>query len=456
MNAWSEDLEIEREICSRKLERDWLCRQELPRLVKRLLSHLDQCLSIINTVTVASGSFNGAKANSQGITKLAVAVPALPSDHPQQERQVGVYVPADASSTGNFATANSGPETAVTTLAVTVAGNDSLKGFLTLNGTAVVKGELSVKSPSFNRGQLCKFHLNGENAINLPQLVLVRRRLTSLRKQLLQVCNFGSARLSNVPSIYRLFSDFLLQLSNAKRDIISPQAGYQFPLTVANKDSWTPSLPDELTIHIHVTKTSLVTTLTVLNPCASAQQETTPSSLAKVTFASVLAPGVPTPLTAVNTAVSGHALVSPISSAHGSSTNLTSEDSSTPSSSFLSLQHGRNASQPASGSASAAVTNKLTLANTLSLQHSRSVSNSGLSSIKEASMPIIGAKFTASQKPKPATQVVLYNGRTYHICEQIVVESNTTKFGILLTALRNLESTVREMQIKVEPFLDLC
>ncbi|KAJ3269308.1 hypothetical protein HDV01_001594 [Terramyces sp. JEL0728] len=56
------------------------------------------------------------------------------------------------------------------TIAVSSINSNKLKGFITLSNTMIIKGELTIKSPSYNRGHAVTMKIDSNSPIDLVQL----------------------------------------------------------------------------------------------------------------------------------------------------------------------------------------------------------------------------------------------------------------------------------------------
>ncbi|CAG8579764.1 2111_t:CDS:2, partial [Acaulospora colombiana] len=59
-----------------------------------------------------------------------------------------------------------------------LCSNDSLKGYVTLDGSDIIKGELQVKFPNYNRGNLVKLTIHSKNPYFIEQLVDAQNYIT--------------------------------------------------------------------------------------------------------------------------------------------------------------------------------------------------------------------------------------------------------------------------------------
>ncbi|KAJ3323614.1 hypothetical protein HDV06_001638 [Boothiomyces sp. JEL0866] len=71
-------------------------------------------------------------------------------------------------------TANSKP----CTIAVSSVNSNKLKGFVTLSNTMIIKGELTIKSPAYNRGHSTTLKIDPNSPIDLVQLKTIHNCLS--------------------------------------------------------------------------------------------------------------------------------------------------------------------------------------------------------------------------------------------------------------------------------------
>ncbi|KAJ3304965.1 hypothetical protein HDV03_002195 [Kappamyces sp. JEL0829] len=82
-----------------------------------------------------------------------------------------------------------------TTLAISSPSSTKLKGFVSICNSAIVKGELTIKSPNYNRGHPLKLSVDPAYPIALPQLKMARN---CLQKSLATIKAFSDSDVSVV------------------------------------------------------------------------------------------------------------------------------------------------------------------------------------------------------------------------------------------------------------------
>ncbi|TPX67245.1 hypothetical protein SpCBS45565_g03931 [Spizellomyces sp. 'palustris'] len=170
--------------------------------------------------------------------------------------------------------ADAGPNqrsTASATLAVTSANSDLLKGFVTIDGTAIIKGELTLKLPHYNRGNVIKLTINSANPPILHQVQTARNYLLLALEAFESQPNAAHDRdsllqlLHRVSAIVKKAKAALVRIDesdifpNKECDIKLLQLSSMIPKVFA------PDLPDDLVVEFHVIQSNLVVSVYALN-----------------------------------------------------------------------------------------------------------------------------------------------------------------------------------------------
>ncbi|KND04677.1 uncharacterized protein SPPG_00392 [Spizellomyces punctatus DAOM BR117] len=160
--------------------------------------------------------------------------------------------------------ADAGPNqrsTASATLAVTSANSDLLKGFVTIDGTAIVKGELTLKLPHYNRGNVIKLTINSANPPVLHQVQTARNYLLLALEAFESQPNAAHDR----DSLMQLLNRVSAIVKKAKAALVRIDESDIFPNKECDIKVFAPDLPDDLVVEFHVIQSNLVVSVYALN-----------------------------------------------------------------------------------------------------------------------------------------------------------------------------------------------
>ncbi|KAI8909461.1 Rogdi leucine zipper containing protein-domain-containing protein [Powellomyces hirtus] len=136
------------------------------------------------------------------------------------------------------------------TLAVTSTSSDLVKGFVTIDGTAIVKGELTLKLPHYNRGNALKVAINPSQPAYLQQLITVQNYLVLAQQAFIRVPRSARNRAG------------LLKASKALSRVREADT---FPAKECDAKCFSPDLPEDLIVEFFVKHSSLMVSIRALN-----------------------------------------------------------------------------------------------------------------------------------------------------------------------------------------------
>ncbi|KAJ3186974.1 hypothetical protein HDU85_007012 [Gaertneriomyces sp. JEL0708] len=147
------------------------------------------------------------------------------------------------------------------TLAITSANSDLLKGFVTVDGTAVVKGELNLKLPHYNRGNAFKAVINPSNPPILEQVEEARNFLVLAYQEF----RSHPHATQDQEALMQLLASISILAKKAKAALTKITESSVFPNKECDGKWFSPELPDDLVIEFHVIQASVVVSVFALN-----------------------------------------------------------------------------------------------------------------------------------------------------------------------------------------------
>ncbi|RIA83204.1 Rogdi leucine zipper containing protein [Glomus cerebriforme] len=133
------------------------------------------------------------------------------------------------------------------------ANNDFLKGFITLDGSDIIKGELSVKLSSYNRGNLIKITINTKKPYFIEQLVDAQNYLTLA----LDALDRTSKDLTK-ESARELLDSVLIYIISSRSVLVCAHEEKLFPYKICDPQMFGTAIPEDLVIQFHVEGSSIV------------------------------------------------------------------------------------------------------------------------------------------------------------------------------------------------------
>ncbi|KAG9288929.1 hypothetical protein G9A89_019551 [Geosiphon pyriformis] len=146
-----------------------------------------------------------------------------------------------------------------TTLAVSSNNNDTLKGFVTLNRSAILKGELQLKLPNYNRGNLLKVQINALKPYFVEQLVDAQNYFTMALDALDSLNEPYSKQ-----SITEILESALKYITNSRNVLSSANEDRNFPYKICDPQMFNPPLADDFIIEFFVEGAEIVTSVYAL------------------------------------------------------------------------------------------------------------------------------------------------------------------------------------------------
>ncbi|RUS32003.1 hypothetical protein BC938DRAFT_476512 [Jimgerdemannia flammicorona] len=156
------------------------------------------------------------------------------------------------------------PNTKPGTLALSSVNNDSLKGYITINGSQIVKGELTIKLPNYNRGNPFKTNLVASKPYPLDQAQHAKN-YTLLALKALESYTQPYSKQDAVEA-----TDILLKYVNWARSALTHASVEKlFPYKVCDSSLFTPELPDDLVVEFFISDAFVVCSISALQYHAS-------------------------------------------------------------------------------------------------------------------------------------------------------------------------------------------
>ncbi|RGB36640.1 RAVE subunit 2/Rogdi [Rhizophagus diaphanus] len=139
------------------------------------------------------------------------------------------------------------------TLPISSNNNDFLKGFITLDGSDVIKGELSVKLSNYNRGNLIKLTINPKKPYFIEQLVDAQNYLTLA----LDALERTSKDLTK-ESARELLDSVLIYIISSRSVLVCAHEEKLFPYKICDPQMFGTVIPEDLIIQFHVEGSNVV------------------------------------------------------------------------------------------------------------------------------------------------------------------------------------------------------
>ncbi|KAF0457791.1 rave complex subunit rav2 [Gigaspora margarita] len=154
------------------------------------------------------------------------------------------------------------------TLAISSNNSDVLKGFVTLDGSDIIKGELQVKFSNYNRGNLLKLTVNPKKPYFLEQLIDAQNHIT-LALDALECSN----NLLTKERSYELLDTVLKNISNARFILTCANEEKLFPYKICDPQMFSSKLPEDLAVQFHIEGSYIVVSVYALQYHSSAPQQ---------------------------------------------------------------------------------------------------------------------------------------------------------------------------------------
>ncbi|CAI2164049.1 10831_t:CDS:2, partial [Funneliformis geosporum] len=142
------------------------------------------------------------------------------------------------------------------TLAISSNNSDSLKGYITLDGSDIIKGELSVKLSNYHRGNLIKLNINSKKPYFIEQLVDAQNYLT-LALDSLENTNKDLTK----ESARELLDSVLIYILSSRSVLVCAHEEKLFPYKICDPQMFGTAIPEELVIQFHVEGSNVISSV---------------------------------------------------------------------------------------------------------------------------------------------------------------------------------------------------
>ncbi|KAJ3043619.1 hypothetical protein HDV00_004720 [Rhizophlyctis rosea] len=177
------------------------------------------------------------------------------------------------------------------TLAITSQNTDTVKGYATINGTSIVKGELQIKFPHYNRGNPFKVALNpakpylleqggkegweawkegmdGGGNVRKGDMEEQEGEEFNARNCLITAFDIYESKLTSSQdkdTIIQHLTQITTTTHQARTSLSHRPPTQTFPTKEPDPKLFTPDLPDDLVVEFHVNRSSLVVGIYAVN-----------------------------------------------------------------------------------------------------------------------------------------------------------------------------------------------
>ncbi|CAG8481790.1 8246_t:CDS:10 [Acaulospora morrowiae] len=154
------------------------------------------------------------------------------------------------------------------TLVISSNNSDSLKGYITLDGSDIIKGELQVKFPNYNRGNLIKLTIHSKKPYFIEQLVDAQNYIT-LALNALECSSQACAK----ESASELLGNVLEYISHSRSALNYVSQEKLFPYKICDPQMFSSNLPEDLVVQFHVEGSYIVNSVYALQFHSSLPQQ---------------------------------------------------------------------------------------------------------------------------------------------------------------------------------------
>ncbi|RHZ89729.1 hypothetical protein Glove_11g32 [Diversispora epigaea] len=145
------------------------------------------------------------------------------------------------------------------TLAISSTNSDALKGYITLDGSDIIKGELQAKLPNYNRGNLVKLIINSKKPYFIEQLIDAQNYIT-LALDVLKDSN----KVYTKENALELLETVFKYLSTSRSVLNYANQEKLFPYKICDPQMFSSNLPEDLVIQFHVEGSFIVNSIYAL------------------------------------------------------------------------------------------------------------------------------------------------------------------------------------------------
>ncbi|CAH1768363.1 1316_t:CDS:10, partial [Entrophospora sp. SA101] len=153
------------------------------------------------------------------------------------------------------------------TLAISSINTDTLKGFVTLDGSDIIKGELQIKLPSYNRGNFIKVTINSNKSYFIEQLGDAQNYIALALDEL-----NTSKRTSTKENACQLLEKIFKYIQNSHVSLNHTNEERLFPYKICDSRIFN-SLPEDLVVQFHVEGSYIITSVYLLQYHLSLPQQ---------------------------------------------------------------------------------------------------------------------------------------------------------------------------------------
>ncbi|KAJ1342262.1 hypothetical protein BSLG_003185 [Batrachochytrium salamandrivorans] len=161
---------------------------------------------------------------------------------------------------------NKGTSPLAATLVASSSNNGSsmVKGFVTMDGATIVKGELSIKFSHYNRGNPLKMTINQARPYLLSQITSAYNCLSTCMDILARTTELDSAD-QDMHYLKDAITDIVTYLVKAREYLETPAESQLFPLKEPDSKCFLPDLPNDLIIEFSAKRTLLAVSIYALS-----------------------------------------------------------------------------------------------------------------------------------------------------------------------------------------------
>ncbi|ORX75809.1 hypothetical protein BCR32DRAFT_249250 [Anaeromyces robustus] len=154
------------------------------------------------------------------------------------------------------------------TLAVTSSNCDTLKGFITVNDIYVTKGELSIKFPHYNRGNVVKTTFSPKEPHCLYQLQDVYNHI----HKIIEILEHYKLKTYTLEQLNDLIKQTIMFLKKIKFIMSQKEENYVFPYR-CNPKNFTPELPSDFVVEFYINMSNIVVAIFNISSSHSSQHQ---------------------------------------------------------------------------------------------------------------------------------------------------------------------------------------
>ncbi|KAI9324139.1 RAVE subunit 2/Rogdi [Zopfochytrium polystomum] len=143
------------------------------------------------------------------------------------------------------------------TLAVSSLSSDTVKGFVTIDGFNIVKGDIALKLPHYNRSSAVKVTISPNKPYKLHQLQNVRNHLLAAHDAFSTL----DSSAYDAESLTMALKKILKESTAAMRCLKAAADSTVFPLKECDVKAFAPELPEDLIVEFYIEDSRLITSV---------------------------------------------------------------------------------------------------------------------------------------------------------------------------------------------------